>query len=92
MKNKVKLLRLMPGFFFFISILGLLAGIIYHDIFASTAYFIVPLMVSLAFRSFILKKYPENSHDRRVFTTSILVPAILGVIAIFGFLVWRQIM
>jgi len=92
MKNKVKLLRLMPGFFFSIFILGLLACIIYPDVFTSMAYFIVPIMVSLAFRSFILKKYPENSHDRRVFTISILVPALLGVITIFGFFIWRQIM
>lgn len=92
MKNRVKLLRLMPGFFFFLAILGLLAGIIYPHVFTSIAYFMVPVIVALLFRSFILKKYPENSQDKRVFLFSILVPAILGVITILGYLAWRQIM
>jgi len=92
METREKLIRLLPGFFFLIAILGFVATIIFSFASTSLIYLMVPFLLACASRYYCIRKYTYNPKWERIFRITILAPGILGVIAVVVYLVWTSVM
>jgi|GEM_PF-2019673 len=82
METREKLIRLLPGFFFLLTILGFFAAAIFPRVFLTPAFFIVPFIASFASRIYCLRKFPIYPKWESVYKITVIIPTVLAVFAI----------